>query len=75
MEYETQLLDKKIKVKISDKLTSEGKKLEGDDLKAAQEKIKANIDSAIAKINAGADKLTSEQKSAIKKYERHRSEN
>ena len=41
MEYETELLGKKIKVKISDNLKSaEGQKLKGDDLKAAQEKIK-----------------------------------
>jgi len=66
MEYETELLGKKIKVKISDNLKSaEGQKLKGDDLKAAQEKIKNNIDGAIAKINSGADKLTSEQKTAI----------
>jgi RHS repeat-associated protein len=66
LEYETELLGKKIKVKISDNLKSaEGKKLKGDDLKAAQDKIKNNIDGAIAKINSGADKLTSEQKTAI----------
>lgn len=66
LEYETELLGKKIKVKISDNLRSaDGQKLKGDDLKAAQEKIKNNIDSAIGKINSGADKLTSEQKTAI----------
>jgi len=54
MEYETELLGKKIKVKISDKID-----------KKEQEGIKANIDKAIAKINAGADKLTSEQTKAI----------
>ena len=65
-EYETELLGKKIKVKISDNLKSEnGEKLRGNDLKAAQDKIKNNIDSAIAKINGGASELTSEQKSAI----------
>ena len=66
LEYETELLGKKIKVKISDNLKSaEGQKLKGDDLKAAQEKIKNNVGSAIAKINSGADKMTSEQKTAI----------
>lgn len=52
MEYETELLGKKIKVKISDNLKSEdGKqKLKRDDLKKAQEKIKQNIDNAIAKM-------------------------
>ena len=66
MEYETELLGKKIKVKISDNLKSgDGKKLKGDALKAAQDKIKSNIDGAIAKINGGADKLTSAQKTAI----------
>jgi RHS repeat-associated protein len=54
LEYETELLGKKIKVKISDKID-----------RKEQEGIKANIDKAIAKINAGADKLTSEQTKAI----------
>lgn len=63
MEYETELLGKKITVKISDNLKAEdGKqKLKGDDLKKAQEKIKQNIDNAIAKINSGRDLLTPEQ--------------
>jgi RHS repeat-associated protein len=66
MEYPTILLGKTIKVKISDNLKSpEGKKLKGEALKAAQEKIKANIDGAIAKINSGDAKLTLEQKTAI----------
>ena len=47
-------MGRKIKVKISDKID-----------KKEQEGIKANIDKAIAKINAGADKLTSEQTKAI----------
>jgi len=54
LEYETELLGKKIKVKISDEI---GKK--------EQDAIRKNIDSAIAKINDGADKLTSEQTKAI----------
>ena len=66
-EYETELLGKKIKVKISDNLKSEdGKqKLKGDDLKKAQEKIKQNIDNAIAKINSGQAQLSTEQITAI----------
>ncbi len=53
-EYETDLLGKKIKVNISDRID-----------KKAQENIKRNIDSAIAKINAGKEKLTDKQISAI----------
>jgi len=64
MEYDTELLGKKINVKISDNLKSEdGKKLKGDDLKAAQEKMKKNIDNAIARINSG--NVTPEQANAI----------
>jgi hypothetical protein len=66
MEYETELLGKKIKVKIADDLRSEeGKKLKGDDLKKAQENIKQNIENAIEKINSGKTKLSSEQITAI----------
>ena len=67
LEYETELLGKTIKVKISDNLKSENGKqtLKGDDLKAAQEKIKNNIDNAIAKINSGQTQLSSEQITAI----------
>ncbi|MBC8028532.1 MAG: RHS repeat-associated core domain-containing protein [Pyrinomonadaceae bacterium] len=54
LEYETELLGKKIKVKISDKLD-----------KKEQDAIRTNIDNAIAKINGGADRLTSEQTKAI----------
>jgi RHS repeat-associated protein len=67
-EYEpVELLGKKIKIKISDNLKSEdGKtKLKGDDLKKAQDKIKQNIDNAIAKINSGQTKLSSDQIQAI----------
>ncbi|HZE72693.1 MAG TPA: hypothetical protein VE135_24545 [Pyrinomonadaceae bacterium] len=53
-EYETKLLGKKLKVNISDKID-----------KKQQEAIKTNLDKAIAKINAGADKLTFEQVKAI----------
>lgn len=53
-EYEVVLLDKKIKIKISDKIE-----------KADRDKIKERLNGAIAKINAGADKLTTEQKKAI----------
>ena len=63
MEYETELLGQKIKVKISDNFKSEdGKqKLNGKALKKAQAKIKQNIDNAIAKINSGRDLLTPDQ--------------
>lgn len=47
-------MGKNIKVKISDKID-----------KKEQEGIKANINNALAKINAGADKLTSKQITAI----------
>jgi hypothetical protein len=72
MEYETELLGEKIKVKISDNLKSEDgkKKLKGDDLKKAQEKIKQNIDNAIAKINSGRDRLTSQQITVINSLKR-----
>ena len=67
IEYETELLGQKIKVKISDNLKSEdGKqKLKGNDLKKAQEKIKQNIDNAIAKINSGQAQLSTDQITAI----------
>jgi RHS repeat-associated protein len=66
-EYEpVELLGKKVKIKISDNLRSEdGKKLKGDDLKKAQDKIKQNIDNAIAKINSGQAQLSTEQITAI----------
>jgi RHS repeat-associated protein len=54
IEYEIELLGKKIKVKISDKID-----------KTEQDAIKKNIDNAVAKINAGAHKLTTEQIKAI----------
>ncbi len=54
LEYDTTLLGKKIKVKISDEIDKE-----------AQDAIRKNIDNAIAKINDGADKLTTEQTKAI----------
>jgi len=53
-EYDIVLLDKKIKVKISDEIE-----------KTDREKIKERLNDAIAKINAGADKLTTEVKKAI----------
>jgi predicted FMN-binding regulatory protein PaiB len=49
-EYETELLRRKIKIKISDNIE-----------KTDQDKVKKNLDDAIAKINAAADKLTSDQ--------------
>jgi hypothetical protein len=54
LEYETELLGKKIKVKISDEIE-----------KADRDKIKESLNSAIARINAGADKLTTAEKKAI----------
>jgi RHS repeat-associated protein len=54
LEYETELLGKKIKVKISDKIE-----------KNEQDAIKKNLDAAIAKINQGADNLTSDEIKAI----------
>jgi RHS repeat-associated protein len=56
-EYETELLGKKIKVKISDDIRKKDPE--------AFKKIKTNIDNAIAKINAGQDKLTTNQIKAI----------
>ncbi len=53
-EYEVVLLDKKIKIKISNKIEKEDR-----------DKIKERLNAAIAKINAGADKLTTEEKKAI----------
>lgn len=56
-EYETELLGKKIKVKISDDI----RKNDPD----AFNRIKKNIDDSIAKINAGKERLTSNQIKAI----------
>lgn len=56
-EYETELLGKKIKVKISDDIRKKDPE--------AFNKIKNQIDNAISKINAGKDKLTSDQIKAI----------
>jgi hypothetical protein len=53
-EYEVVLLDKKIKIKISNKIEKEDR-----------DKIKERLNAAIAKINAGADKLTTEEKKTI----------
>ena len=53
----SQLLGKKIKIKISDDI----KKKDPE----AFNKIKKNIDNAIAEINAGQDQLTSDQIKAI----------
>jgi len=52
--YEVVLLDKKIKIKISNKIEKEDR-----------DKIKERLNAAIAKINAGADKLTTEEKKTI----------
>lgn len=56
-EYETELLGRKIKVNIDDKII----KKDAD----ALNRIKDNLQKAFDKINAGADKLTSEQVKAI----------
>jgi hypothetical protein len=58
MEYDTKLMGKEIKVKISDNIN-----------KPQRDAIKANIDKAIAKINAGSDELTAEEKSVINRLE------
>jgi RHS repeat-associated protein len=54
LEYNAELLGKKIKIKISNNIE-----------KNEQEAIKANLNAAIAKINEGADKLTADEKQAI----------
>ena len=55
LEYETELLGRKIKVKISDSID-----------KKEQEIIKKKIDDGIALINKGADALTKKQQDIIK---------
>jgi Zn-dependent metalloprotease len=56
-EYETELLGKKIKIKISEDIRKKDPE--------AFKKIKTQIDNAIAKINAGKDNLKPEQVKAI----------
>ena len=56
LEYETTLFGKKITVEISDKID-----------KKTQEAIKKDIDSAIAKLNAGHDKITNRQMLTIRR--------
>jgi uncharacterized protein RhaS with RHS repeats len=59
LEYETELLGKMVKINITDKIE-----------KSEQEEIKTRLDAAIAKINAGAEQLTSEQIHAINSLKR-----
>lgn len=59
LEYEAELLGKKIKINISDKLSE-----------TDQQNIKKQIDAGIKIINDSADKLTDQQKSIIKNVNR-----